>query len=187
MKMVAAPFGAVKDVSIVSGIAGNLVTLLLAAIALPLGSELIDPAVLRMMLWSLSIPLAVSVLVLMFSRRVFSLPRRDLWFIFRMDSFRILLTAVLLALAWAVAMPKVAMGMWLFLVAGRQLVSRLPLVPNKDLLFANFAILVVGQDRALSDLMAFTGASFLLMHLLLTVAFGAQYVVERMMAWRTSG
>lgn len=187
MKMVAAPFGAVKDVGIVSGIAGNIVTLLLAAIALPLGSELIEPDVMRMMLWSLSVPLLVSVVVLAFSRRVFSLPRRDLWFIFRMDATRIVLTALLLALAWSVAMPKVAVGMWLFLVAGRQLVSRLPLVPNKDLLFANFAILVVGHDRALSDLMAFTGASFLLMHLLMTAVFGAQYVVERINKWRISG
>ncbi len=180
LTMVAAPFGAVKDVGLVSGIAGNVVTLLLAAIALPLGSELIDPDVMRMMLWSLSIPLVVSLLLLLFSRRVFSLPRRDLWFIFRMDALRIVLTALLLALAWAAAMPKVAVELWLFLVAGRQLVSRLPLVPGKDLLFANFAILVVGHDRALSDLMAFTGASFLLMHLLCTVAFGVQYVVERM-------
>ena len=41
-------------------------------------------------------------------------------------------------------MPSVAIGMWLFLSAGRMLVSRLPLLPNKDLLFANFAILLIG-------------------------------------------
>ena len=187
LKMVAAPFGAVKDATIVSGIAGNLVTLLLAAVALPLGRQLIDPQVLRLMLWSLSIPLVVSLLVLAFSRRVFSLASRDLWFIFRIDTARIVLTCVLLALAWAVAMPKVPVGMWLFLVAGRQLVLRLPLVPNKELVFANFAILVVGYDNALSDLMAFTGASFLMMHLLLTAAFGVQYVVERMGPWRRTG
>ena len=184
LHMVAAPFGAVKDVSIVSGITGNLTAFLLGAVALPLGYQLIAPDVIRAMIWSLSFALAISLGVLLFSRRVFSLPRRDLWFIFWMDCLRITVTCVAIALAWSWAMPSVSVGMWMFLVAGRQLVSRLPFLPNKDLLFANFAILVIGQDRTLSDLMAFTGASTLLMHLLLTLLFGAVYVMERMREWR---
>lgn len=183
LRMVAAPFGAVKDVSIVSGIAGNIATILLGVVALPLGYELIDPDVMRMMLWSLSVPLVVSILLLLFRRRVFSLPRADLWFIFGMDTLRIAIVGVTLALAWAFAMPSVSIGMWLFLVAGRQLVSRLPLVPNKDLLFANFAILVIGQDRALSDLVAFSAASTLTLHVLLIAAFGVAYVIERKSVW----
>ncbi len=57
-------------------------------------------------------------------------------------------------------------GMWLFLAAGRLLVSRLPLVPNKDLLFANFAIILIGQGEALSELVAFTAALTLFAHVL---------------------
>jgi hypothetical protein len=184
LRMVAAPFGAVKDVTIVSGIAGNLSTILLGAIALPLGWELIDPEVRRMMLWSISVPVIVSVLVLAFSSRVFSLQRLQLWFVFVTYVVRILVGAAMIALAWAYAIPNVSLGMWMFLIAGRQLVTRLPLVPNKDLLFANFAILVIGQDKALADLMAFSAASTLVLHLLLTVAFGAAYVFERFVEWR---
>ncbi|MGJ3628400.1 hypothetical protein AB5I41_18260 [Sphingomonas sp. MMS24-JH45] len=51
LKMVAAPFGAVKDVTILSGIAGNLVTILMSIVALPLGWELISPATRAAMLW----------------------------------------------------------------------------------------------------------------------------------------
>ncbi|KQT34660.1 hypothetical protein ASG29_00340 [Sphingomonas sp. Leaf412] len=184
LKMVAAPFGAVKDVSIVSGIAGNATTILLAAVALPLGWDLMQPGLRSTILWSLTIPLGVSAIVLVFSRRVFSLPRRQLLFIFWIDVLRLVFVGVTLALAWAAAMPSVAPGMWLFLVAGRQVVSRLPLLPNKDLLFANFAILVIGQDRTLSDLMAFTAGSTLLLHLLLIAGFGIAQGVERMTAWR---
>ena len=184
LAMVAAPFGAVKDVSIVSGIAGNLMTILMAAVALPLGWQLIEPDLRSTILLSLSIPLGVSAAVLLFSRRVFSLPRRDLWFIFVVDCLRLLIVAVTVALAWAAAMPSVAAGMWLFLVAGRQFVSRLPLLPNKDLLFANFAILVIGQDRTLSDLVAFSAASTLVLHVALIAIFGIVQGVERMMAWR---
>ena len=184
LHMVAAPFGTVKDVTILSGIAGNVLTILMSMVALPLGWELISPATRTAMLWSLSIPLTVSVLVLAFSRRVFSLPRPELWRIFAIDTVRLLVSNATLGLAWAFAMPSVSVGMWLFLVAARLLVSRLPLVPNKDLLFANFAILVIGQDAALSNLIAFTAASILLMHVLIVVGFGIADGVERVKAWR---
>lgn len=184
LDMVAAPFGAVKDVTIVSGITGNVTALLLAAIALPLGYQLIAPEVVAAMIWSLVFATALSLGLILFSKRVFSLPRRDLWFIFWIDLLRIGGTCVTIALAWAWAIPSVSVGMWLFLVAGRQLVSRLPFLPNKDLLFANFAILVIGHDRSLSDLMAFTAASTVVMHGLLLLLFGAVYVTERMRKWR---
>jgi hypothetical protein len=69
--------------------------------------------------------------------------------------------------------------MWLFLSAGRLLFSRLPLLPNKDLLFANFAILFIGQDQALSELIAFTAAAVLLVHAAFIVVFGLQGLIVR--------
>lgn len=183
MRMVAAPFGAVKDVTLVSGIVGNATTIILGTIALQLGDELMRPEFARAMAWSLSIPIVMSLLILLFSRRVFSLRRRDLWFIFRVDCIRVAVATIAIALAWSAAMPSVSTPMWLFLVAGRHLVLRLPFLPNKDLLFANFAILVIGQDQMLSDLVAFTAAATLLLHLSLTVAFGIGYAVKRMGGW----
>ena len=187
LKMVAAPFGAVKDVSILSAIAGNLSALVLGAVALPLGYELIEPHILRMILWSLGLAMVLPALFLFFSSRVFSLTRRELWFIFWMELARIAFANVAIALAWGFVIPAVPLGIWMFLVAGRQLVSRLPLVPNKDLLFATFAILIIGHDKALSDLMAFTGASTLAMHLLLTASFGVEYLGERKRDWDATG
>lgn len=187
LKMVAAPFGAVKDVSIVSGMAGNTAALLLAAASLPLGYRLIDPGLLRTMLWSLATTALVMITVLALRRIVFSLSRRDLLFIFRLDVARILIGALLTATAWHFAMPEVSLFMWLFLMAGRQLVSRLPFLPNKDLLFANFAILIIGRDKALSNLMAFTATTTLLLHVALLTLFGLIWVWERTAQWRTHG
>lgn len=183
LRMVAAPFGAVKDVTLISGVVGNAIAIVLGAIALPLGYELMPPHLARAMAWSLSIPITLSLLLLVFSRRVFSLPLRTLFFIFRVDCLRVAIASLAIALAWKSAMPSVATGMWLFLVAGRQLVLRLPFLPNKDLLFANFAILVIGQDKELSDLMAFSAASTLLLHLSLTVAFGIGYAAGKVKEW----
>ncbi|MGJ3628401.1 hypothetical protein AB5I41_18265 [Sphingomonas sp. MMS24-JH45] len=125
-------------------------------------------------------------LVLAFSRRVFSLPRAELWRIFAIDTVRLVVSNATLGIAWAFAMPSVSVGMWLFLVAARLLVSRLPLVPDKDLLFANFAILVIGQDATLSNLVAFSAASILLLHVLIIVGFGLADGIERMKEWRRS-
>jgi hypothetical protein len=116
---------------------------------------------------------------LIFSRRVFSLPRATLWWVFMIHCIRLMCGSLLIALAWHFAMPDVTIAMWLFLAAGRLLVSRLPLVPNKDLLFANFAILLIGQDQALSELIAFTAALTLLVHVVLIILFSAHAVATR--------
>ena len=185
-RMVAAPFGAVKDVSILSGIAGNGATILLCAIALPLGYQLIPAQLLHTVMWSAGLTLLISVTIVALSKRVFSLPRRELWVIFNIHAARIVLTSVLLALCWHFAMPGVSVGMWLFLSAGRLLVSRLPFLPNKDLLFANFAILIVGQDRALSEMIAFTAALTLLVHVVLIAVISAGSAIAKAREWHAA-
>lgn len=181
--MVAAPFGAVKDVTILSALAGNGITLLMMAIALPLGHQLIPPEKMGMVTGSAAVTVAISLPFLIFSRRVFSLPHRTLWWIFMVHCLRLAAGSILIALAWHFALPSVSVGMWLFLAAARLLVSRLPLVPNKDLLFANFAILLIGQDQALSELIAFTAALTLLVHVALIAVFGAAGLVTRTKTW----
>ncbi|WP_425542422.1 hypothetical protein [Sphingomonas oligophenolica] len=170
-KMVAAPFGAVKDVSILSAIAGNTVTLAMIAVALPWGLHLLTAPQLSTLETSAAITFAMSLPFLIFSKRVFSLPRGKLWWIFGVHCLRLISGSVFIAFAWHYALPTVSIGMWLILAAARLLVSRLPLVPNKDLLFANFAILLIGSDAALSDLMAMTAALVLLVHVALIGSF----------------
>jgi hypothetical protein len=176
--MVAAPFGAVKDVSILSGMVGNGATLLLCVVALPLGYRLIPAAYVSPIVASAAVTLLVPAALLLFSRRIFSLPRHDLWVIFGLHAVRLLASTLLLALAWHFAMPSVAVGMWLILSAGRLLVSRLPLLPNKDLVFASAAILIVGQDQVLTSMIAFTTALQLLLHAGVVVGFSMLSAVE---------
>jgi hypothetical protein len=182
-RMVAAPFGAVKDVSILSALAGNAITLLMIAVALPLGHALLSPAMLHNVGGSAAITFAICLPFLLFSKRVFSLPRQTLWWIFAVHCARLIAGSVLIALAWHFALPEVSVAMWLFLAAGRLLVSRLPLVPNKDLIFANLAIILIGQGDELSDLVALSAALTLLIHVVLVVLFGAAGLLTRARAW----
>lgn len=179
LKMVAAPFGAVKDVTILSAIAGNAITLAMMALALPFAVGLLTDAQFKMVATSAAVILATSLPFLIFSRRVFSLDRPTLWWVFLMHCARLVFGSTMIALAWHFAMPEVSIGMWLFLAAGRLLVSRLPLVPNKDLLFANFAIILIGQGEALSELVAFTAALTLFAHVLFIGAFGLHGLIAR--------
>lgn len=168
---VRAPFAAVKDVGILSAMAGNAVTLLAAAAALPAAAALLSEGQVRGILLSGAVVVATSLPFLLFRRRVFSLARRLLLWIFAVQAGRIVVTSLLLTLAWAAALPGVAAATWLMLAAARLLVSRLPLLPNKELLFANAAILLIGRDHRLADLLAFTAALTLVVHVALTALF----------------
>lgn len=172
MRMIAAPFGAVKDVSILSAQAGNLLTLIAMAVALPFASGVLTPAELRGVGWAAAITVAISLPFILFSKRVYSLPGAELWWVFAIHCLRILAGSFALAWAWHFAMPGVAFTTWAFLVAIRLLVTRLPFVPNKDLLFANIAIILIGQGTDMSELMALTAAMALLLHVALMGAFG---------------
>lgn len=181
-QMVAAPFGAVKDVLILSAIAGNAVTLAVVALALPFGINLMKPAEFNTLLGSIAVIFAMSLPFLIFSKRVFSLPRNDLWWVFGIHCARIVFGSVMIALAWHFAMPEISVGIWLLLAAARLLAWRLPLVPNKELLFANFAILVIGQGQALSELMALIAALTLCAHVALIAGFSIHALLTRKQA-----
>jgi hypothetical protein len=178
-QMVAAPFGAVKDVLILSAIAGNAVTLMVVALALPLGINLMKPDQFNILLGSIGVIFAMSLPFLIFSKRVFSLPRGELWWVFGIHCLRIVFGSVLIAIAWHLAMPQISVGVWLLLSAARLLAWRLPLVPNKELLFANFAILVIGQGQALSELMALIAALTLCVHVALIAGFSIHALLTR--------
>jgi hypothetical protein len=182
--LVAAPFGAVKDVSLLSAIAGNAATILLCALALPVGYKLMPQPVLQAFAGSAAITIVISLALVIFSKRVFSLPPRELWWVFAIHCARIAASSFFVALAWHFAMPDVALWMWLFLSAARLLVSRLPLVPNKDLLFASFAILLIGQDQALSEMIAFVSALTLAVHVALMLVFAGEAGWKGLRLWR---
>ena len=178
-QMVAAPFGAVKDVLILSAIAGNAVTLLVMAIALPLFIGLLTPDYQWAALGSVALLVATSLPFFIFSKRVFSLPRRELIWVFGVHCLRILFGSLLISLAWHLAMPGVPVGVWLLMAAGRLLVWRLPLIPNKELAFSFIAGIVIGEGQALSELMALIAGLTLLMHVLLIAGFSIQAVIAR--------
>lgn len=165
LNMVATPFAAIKDVSILSAVVGNVFTLILLGLATPLAYTLIPPAMVRPVVGSAAVIIGTSLIILLFRGRLFSLPNKDLRWIFGVHIIRTLAYVGLQALSWHLALPGVPLGIWMLLVTSRQLVARLPLVPNKDIVFANLAVLLVGGEGSISQLIALTVALTLLCHI----------------------
>jgi hypothetical protein len=168
----AAPFGAIKDVTMLSALVGNFVTLVMVVpcagmlAAAPLGADS------RPILLSIAVVLVSSTLVMTARKRLFSLPPSELRFVAALHLLRIALTTILSAYLWHLLVPTIGLH-WLFaLSALRQLVSRLPLVPNKDLVFAGLTATLVGSAGLLVPAMALMATLLLAAHLLVGIALG---------------
>lgn len=178
-RLTTAPFGAIKDVAILSAMAGNLVVLAL----LPLGFKLlgnlpagIDPLALKL---SVAAFLATSLIPLALRRRLFSLPRADLWFVARVHAARVAVAIALYAELWHLLLPTVAIGWWVALAGLRQLVSRLPLVPGRDVLFAAIAGFFVGRHSEIAALLALFATLTMALQIALGLVLGATGAIER--------
>jgi len=87
-------------------------------------------------------------------------------------------TTALSALIWHIGLPSVALPTWIMLAALQLLVTRLPLVPNKDLVFAAATLLLVGGDSRIGALIAVIAGVILATHLLLGTALAAADLLE---------
>lgn len=163
--MTSAPFGAVKDVAILSAMAANAVTLILMILAYPLLGTLHLGIDTTAFVGSVALMLVISSGVLFFRKKLFSLPARDLWFVTGVQSLRVVATLVLTGLCWHLALPAESVELWVLLSAMRMLLSRLPFLPNKDIVFAALAVFMIGQDAQVGALMAMMASLLLATHL----------------------
>jgi hypothetical protein len=174
----AAPFGAIKDVSILSALTGNLVTLAMVAISAPLFHSLHLGFDGSAFVLSTVFVTVISLAVLLLRKRLFTLPRRELWIISAIHIGRIIATILLAAVMWHILLPAVALTWWLLLGTLRQLVSRLPFLPNKDVVFAGLAVFFVGNDANIASAMALMAGLILGANLLVGALLGASELVR---------
>jgi len=171
-EMTSAPFGAIKDVAILSAMAGNAVTFGLLILAYPLLGALHLGLDSRTLIASVAFLLGTSSVILLFRKSLFSLPRRQLFYVAAIHLLRIFLTTSLAALCWHLVLPDVALQWWLLLAALRMLLTRLPFLPNKDIVFAGLAIFLIGRDAEIGALMTMMATLILSTHIALGLLLG---------------
>jgi hypothetical protein len=159
-----APFGAIKDVTILSALVGNAVTLVMFVIAYPTLEKLNVGLSGRTLLTSIAVLVGSSLVVMVFRGRVFSLPRAELRFVGGVQLVRVLGATGLLALMWSLVLPSVPLVYWLMLTSLRLLISRLPLMPNKDVVFSGVAVLIVGANSGIAPLMLMMAGLLIIAH-----------------------
>jgi hypothetical protein len=108
-----------------------------------------------------------------FRRRLFSLPAHELRFVIAVHVARILGSALVLSLMWHIVLPSVAFRWWLLLAALRLLVSRLPLLPNKDFVFAGIAVVLVGHNSEIASLLTMMASLLLATHIVVGLGLAA--------------
>jgi len=173
LSMVTAPFGAIKDMTILSALTGNLATLVMLIYAWPFVQSGQMGHDTTKIFTGLGFVLITSLAILLFRQKLFSLPRRELLLISCVHMLRIGAYVGLTALMWHYALPDQPYDIWLVLATLRMLVSRLPFFPNKDVVFAGLAILMLGNDAAVSQLLAMVAALLLITHLCVGTIFAS--------------
>ena len=113
---------------------------------------------------SVGLVLLTSSAVLFFRKTLFSLPRAELRQVTLLHVVRIVVSNGLNALCWHLALPDVGVEWWLLLSAMRLLISRLPFVPNKDVVFAGVAVFLIGHDAEIGTLMTMMATLILATH-----------------------
>ena len=163
----ASPYGAIKDVTILSALIGNGFTLLILALLYPLFHTLEFGGVANTAYYSIGFVLLTSLVIMVLRNRLFSLAGPDLRYIAWVHGARIIFTTAASALMWHLLLPEVDFRWWVLLAAGRLLISRLPFLPNKDIMFAALAIAIIGHDSEIAELIALITSLLLITHLVI--------------------
>lgn len=170
LNMATSPFGAVKDVTILSAMVGNACTLVLMALAWPYIGTLDLGVAGTAVAASIGLIVLISIGVVIFGNRVFSLTKAELWWVSGVHLLRVLATTVLIALAWHLYDPQIALGVWALLATAKLMASRLPLFVNTEVIFANIVIWFLGKNSEIQQVVGVVTILILAIYLVAAAA-----------------
>lgn len=161
---------AVKDVAILSSVAGSLATLAAVALAAPWLSRVPLGIPTWVLVASLGVVVTPPLVAFALRRQLFWLPGPALARIAALHGLRATLTVLLTGALWALALPGVAVTWWVVLSALKLLLSRLPFISNRELVFAGATGMLLGHAGAVAALMAMMAALTVATHILVGIA-----------------
>lgn len=138
----------VKDSSILSGLASNSFTLILLALFFFTGQlETLtnaDPSYGRYLGFAVAIGLILIPLVIKFHGRILAISPDVSRYVFLVHLVRLIAVLLLQTGQWAVVFPEVAISTWLLILTAQMVLTRIPFLPNTDLLFAALGLTLIG-------------------------------------------
>jgi len=156
----------IKDSNILSGLASNSFTLALLATFFLTGQlEIItnaDPRYGYYMGLAVAVGLVLVPLVLVFHRRILGITPELSKKVFLLHLTRLVAVLLLQTGQWAVVFPDVEINTWLLLLTAQMVLTRVPFLPNTDLLFAGLGLSLMGYidgpDAAIAGMFLASGA-----------------------------
>lgn len=95
-------------------------------------------------------------------RQLIALPARRAWAVLGINVGRIILVLLIQATQWAVVLPNEKWSTWLIFLTAQMVISRLPIVPNRDLLFLSAGLelsnSIAGPRAAMAGMLLAGGA-----------------------------
>ena len=166
-------FVAVRDNNILSGLASNGITVIMLIAFLASGQlKSVMDAVPDTPLYLGASAVAALILVpvvIRFRQHLISLDARTGWAVIGVHVFRIILLLGLTALQWGVALPQVPYSTWLLFLTAQMVLTRIPFLPNQDLVLVSLGLSMTGfvnaPSAAVAAMFVATGALTQLAHL----------------------
>ncbi len=137
-------FHTVKDTTLLSAACSSMVTLLVASVLFFLGylDPLLSglPDAVPLLLGGLGAGALVIPLLALLGRRILGLPGDQIRRVCKLHVARQAISEGLLILQWSIALPNVPFSIWLALSAARMVITRVPMMPNKELTMLALAL-----------------------------------------------
>ncbi|TNE64295.1 MAG: hypothetical protein EP335_07455 [Alphaproteobacteria bacterium] len=145
-------FATVKDSNILSALASNSFTVLLLGAFFLTGQLGVitdaDPDYKMYLGLAVLVGVILVPVVLRFRRHIISLDGPVARRVFLIHLARLVFMLVLQALQWAVVLPAVPFDTWLLFLTAQLVLTRVPFLPNTDLLYAGLGLTLMGYVDA---------------------------------------
>lgn len=167
----------VKDVNLLSGLASNIVTLLLVGAFLATGQlQLLvrsSPRLHDYLALSLLLGVALVALVILMRRRLFHLGTRFSFAVLGLHLCRVVGGQLLIIGQWVAALPQAPASVWLLFLSANMVLTRIPFLPNRALMTLGLGLalsrLVPGIQMGIAGMVLATGGLTLLVSLVIFV------------------
>lgn len=137
-------FSGVKDVTLLSAAAANIVAVVVLGGYLALGDltlmQTVRPAALGIIIGVTLVAAVLSLLVILFRGKVLGVETRTMWRIIGYHVVRSGGNLLLLGLQWTVGLPGSVFTAWISLLVVDLLVQRTPFIPAREFLFLSLAL-----------------------------------------------
>lgn len=169
----------IKDSQILSALSSNSLTIFLLALLFASGKLEVftgaDPSYPTYVTIAVGLSLFLIPLVLWFRKQILSLEPEDTRYVFFIHFLRLSAVVCLQVGSWAVVLPSVPMEIWLVFLTGQYVLTRVPFLPNVDLMVAGLGLTLLSfvnaPAAALAGMFVASGAINQVLHLSLFSGF----------------